>query len=319
MFLKVIWVIALIIVAFSVYFLIKNYVDSRKSSMKDDYYMDFESDASLEKKYAGLGSYEVSSLVLKSDDKTIRNIRIWYPTELESSGQSYPLITVTNASNTAALNYMPFFQRLASWGFIVAGNDDRQAGSGASSSYTLDYILSMNNDSTSVLYNKVNVDSIGCIGYSQGGAGAINAVTNFDNSYKYKTLFTGSAAYPLLSKNMGWEYDASMINIPCFVTAGTGNSDDTGIASIDDSNVYAGVCPLESLIYNYNLIDSDVFKLRARAAGAEHGEMQTRTDGYMTAWMLYHLYGDEEAGKAFIGESAEILINSSWQDVEKNR
>lgn len=48
-------------------------------------------------------------------------------------------------------------------------------------------------------------------------------------------------------------------------------------------------------------------------------EMQMKTDGYMTAWMLYQLQGDEEAGIALIGEDAEILSNSNWQDIEKNR
>ena len=63
----------------------------------------------------------------------------------------------------------------------------------------------------------------------------------------------------------------------------------------------------------------NVFKLRARVEGAEHEEMQMKTDGYMTAWMLYQLQGDEKAGKALIGEDAEILSNSNWQDIEKNR
>ena len=49
-----------------------------------------------------------------------------------------------------------------------------------------------------------------------------------------------------------------------------------------------------------NTMPDNVFKLRARVAGAEHVEMQMKTDGYMTAWMLYQLQGDEEAGKALI-------------------
>lgn len=47
------------------------------------------------------------------------------------------------------------------------------------------------------------------MGYSQGGAGALCAVTNFDNGKLYKTIFTGSAAYPFLAHNMGWDYDVS--------------------------------------------------------------------------------------------------------------
>ena len=58
---------------------------------------------------------------------------------------------------------------------------------------------------------------------------------------------------------------------------------------------------------------------QTNVAGAEHAEIQMKTDGYMTAWMLYQLQGDEEAGKALTGENAEILHNANWQDIEKNR
>ena len=63
----------------------------------------------------------------------------------------------------------------------------------------------------------------------------------------------------------------------------------------------------------------DTTKIRARIKGAEHEDMLTLTDGYMTAWFLYHLQGDEEAGTVFFGGDAEILHNANWQDVQKNR
>lgn len=129
---KVIGIIILVIVAIIIFLLVKNYIDSQKPYIKDDYYTEFQSESELEGKYAGLGSYEVSSLELKSDDKTLGKIRVWYPAELKNGNKTYPLIVVTNASNMAALNYKPFFERLASWGFIVVGNDDRQAGTGES-------------------------------------------------------------------------------------------------------------------------------------------------------------------------------------------
>ena len=47
--------------------------------------------------------------------------------------------------------------------------------------------------------------------------------------------------------------------------------------------------------------------------------MLVLSDGYMTAWMLYQLQGNEEAGTVFIGDDAEILHNAGWQDVEKNK
>ena len=312
----VILVIIISIVLIAGFLLIKNYIDSWKPWLKKDYYNQFQSDSELEKKYAGLGGYEVSSEAVKSEDKTIGNIRIWYPSEMKNSQDDYPMVVVVNGSNTAALNYEAYFERLASWGFIVVGNDDRQSGIGISTSQTLDYMLEQNQNPDSLFYEKVDTTNIGIAGYSQGGAGAVRAVTEYENSGLYKTIFTGSAAHSCLAQMWGG-YDASKVSIPWYMTAATGNSDDTG--ATDATREWLGVAPLSSLVENYNAMSDDVFKLRARVAGAEHEEMQMKTDGYMTAWMLYQLQGDEEAGKAFIGEHAEILSNSNWQDIEKNR
>ena len=309
-------VIVGIVVILLVAFTIKNHFDSLKPHLADDYYTEFKSDYELEKKYAGLGSYEVANIDYDAGDKKIDKYRVWYPKELESKQQEYPLIVITNASNVAALNYEPYFKRLASWGFIVAGNEDRQAGSGESTSLTLDYLLKLNDQSDSVFYNKISQTNIGIIGFSQGGAGAIRAATEFANSNRYKTMFTGSAAYPFLAKNMGWEYDASKITIPYFMTAGTGKSDDSGVEDIYQK--FGGVCPLEALKDIYNTMSQDVTRIRARATGAEHEDMLKRPDGYMTAWMCWQLLGDNEAAKAFVGDDAEILSNTNWQDVDKN-
>ena len=99
------------------------------------------------------------------------------------------------------------------------------------------------------------------------------------------------------------------------MVAGTGKSDDSGA---DPEKSYGGVSPLSAQIANYNSIGEDVQKVRARAVGAEHEQMLMRSDGYMTAWMLFQLTGNEEAGTVFGGENAEILHNANWQDVEKN-
>lgn len=297
--------------------MLKSHFDSLKPQLADDYYTKFQSDSELEKKYASLGGYEVKNIDFEADDKKIDKYRVWYPKELESKQQEYPLIVITNASNVAALNYEPYFERLASWGFIVAGNEDRQAGSGESTSLTLDHLLRLNDNAESVFYKKISPTNIGIIGFSQGGAGAIKAVTEFENSNRYKTMFTGSAAYPFLAKNMGWEYDASKITIPYFMAAGTGSSDDAVVENIYKE--FGGVCPLEALKDIYSAMSDDVTKIHARINGAEHEDMLTLTDGYMTAWMLYQLYDDAEAAKVFVGDDAEITSNTNWQDIEKNR
>ena len=284
------------------------------NDITEGYYERFQSDALLEMKYSKPGSFETSYTEFASDNESIGKVRVWYPTELDSSEKSWPMIMVVNASGTPASSYEPFFPRLASWGFVVVGNEDGQAGNGKTASITLDFMLNVPSDS--ILVGKIDYDNMGIIGYSQGGAGAICAVTNYENGAHYKAMFTGSAAYPTLAKNMGWEYDVSAVTIPYFMVAGTGKSDDSGS---DPETSYGGVSPLSALTSNYNSISDDVQKVRTRAVGAEHEQMLMRSDGYMTAWMLYQLAGDEEAATVFVGENAEILQNNNWQDVEKNQ
>ena len=286
----------------------------KNTDIIDGYHEKFRSEAPLEMKYSQLGSYETAYTEFASDNESIGKIRVWYPKELEKSDKTYPMIVAVNASGTPAAKYEPFFKRLSSWGFIVVGNEDPQTGTGETTSETLDFMLNLPADS--VIFGRVDYENIGLVGYSQGGAGAICALTNYDTGKYYKTIFTGSAAYPLLAKNLGWEYDVSKIQVPYFMTAGTGKSDDSGT---DPNSSFGGVSPLSALEENYNNIPDSVVKVRARAVGAEHEEMLARTDGYMTAWMLYQLYGDEEAGQAFWGEDAEILSNANWQDIEKNQ
>ena len=284
---------------------------SGNTEIVEGYYEAFQSDALLEMKYSQTGGSEVGYTEFPSDNASIGKVRVWYPKELESSDGLWPMVMVVNASGTPASSFEPFFQRLATWGFIVVGNEDPQTGNGQTASITLDAVLSL--DSGSVLYGKIDTENIGIVGYSQGGAGAICAVTNFENGSRYKTIFTGSAAYPTLAKNMGWEYDASKIAIPYFMVAG--KSDDSGT---DPETGFGGVAPLSSLIANYNSISDDIPKVRTRAVGAEHEQMLMRSDGYMTAWMLWQLTGDQDAATVFVGEDAEILHNANWQDVERN-
>lgn len=308
---KVLKIIGIVILVLILGIFIKNKIVEISPWLKDDYYKDFKSDSKLEKKYSGIGEYEVSEKVYKADGK-VKNIRVWYPTELEKSDKLYPLILNVNASNTRARNLGASYKRLASWGFIVVGNDDPQTGNGKSAEKTMDYILNKWE-----LKNKIDKDNMGIIGYSQGGAGALRVVSMLDSGKYFKVVFTGSAAYSSLSKNMGWEYDMTKVNIPYFMTGGTGESDDRNVE--DTTNEFGGVAPLSSLKENYSKMSDEVFKIRARVSGAEHQDMLHRTDGYMTAWMLYHLQNDEEAGKVFIGDEAEILTNNNWQDIEKNQ
>lgn len=313
--LKVVGIIVGIIVLMSALFIAYNLINTHKTlnnpRLPDNYYEMIQTGGELEAKYVNKGSYAVEGTCVKNENESIKNIYIYYPAELKESGKKYPLVMIVNGSQTPAKTYLPYFERLASWGFIVVGNDDPQTGTGETASITLDYVLN-----ESEIKDNVDIAKLGAAGYSQGGAGAINAVTKFENSKLYYTLFTGSAAYPVLALSMGWEYDPSDIAVSYFMTASTGTSDDMGVA--DANKEYAGVSPLQALEEIYSTLPDSRPKVRGRCANAENGDMQLRTDGYMTAWMLWQLQDNEEAAKVFVGEDAEILHNSNWVDVKKN-
>lgn len=305
--------IAMVVALVLVGVFVKDAIQARMPWYAETYYEQFQSESPLESHYAGLGPHAVSTVDYDSGDATVGTVSVWYPEDLDAQ-ESWPLIVVVNPSNTRACNLAPCLERLASWGFIVVDNSDPQAGTGETASKTLDIMLNLSPEA--LLARRIDENAIGVIGYSQGGAGAINAATTFENSSRVKALFTGSAAYSLLATSMGWEYNVSKVSCPWFMCAGTGTSDDQGV---DDINAeFGGVAPLASLEENYVGASDNVAKVRARVAGAEHEEILQESDGYMTAWMLWQLAGDEGAAKVFVGEDAEILTNSRWQDVDKN-
>ena len=301
-------VIAVMILAIIILFA----VASKQPMVKEGYYNDVKTSAPSEQKYTLKGDYEVSYYEQDAKNKQWKKFEVWYPAELETTDKTYPLVIMVNGTGVASSKYKPVFDHLASWGFIVAGNEDENAGNGASASASLDYMLTLNSDVNSKFYGKIDVDKIGIGGHSQGGLGTINAVTAQDNGNRYKVMYAASAPTLQISVDLlKAPFDVSGINIPCFMVAGTKK-----VYAGDGKN--SGICPLVELQEKYDNISADVSKIIARRVDTDHGDILPYADGYMTAWFMYHLQGDEEAGRVFFGDNAEILTNANWQDVEKN-
>ena len=84
---------------------------------------------------------------------------IWYPSNLEQSDQAYPVVVIANGTGMKASKQSAIYEHLASWGFIVAGNEDEHSRTGASSAATLDFILSLNEDPQSIFYDRIDTVS----------------------------------------------------------------------------------------------------------------------------------------------------------------
>ena len=286
-----------------------------------DYYTQAQTGASIEAEYSALGEYEVSYIDYPAVDYQVERYAVWYPSQMtKEDDKLWPIVVVSNGTGVAASRYAPFFRHLASWGFVVIGNEQQNAWSGASASDGLDLLIQLNEDESSIFYHKLDTECVGATGHSQGAIGAINAVTVQENGWRYKALYTASTPSSRYSAALGWAYDSSLIEIPCFMAAGTGLLDagEAGAPDVSQDMQELSISPLWSQEENYGLISDQVPKLRARRTGADHADMLFWGDGYMTAWFMYWLQGDTAAGEAFFGDDAEILTNSLWQDIETN-
>lgn len=258
----------------------------------------------LEAKYERKGKYNVEYVEYESLDEAIKKYSIWYPSKISEEDKKYPVIIITNGTGATAEKHSDIYEHLASWGFIVIGNADSSAWTGNSTSTSLDYIIDLNDDKKSIFYNKINKEKIGVNGHSQGGVGAINAITDYENSKYFKSIFTASCAWIDLSETLGWDYDIEKINIPYFMVAGT--------RSID-ANL---ITPLESMEKVYNNLNNNRLTIMARRKNADHQDILEQSKGYMTAWFLYTLKDDKEAEKIFKGDNSELFRNiENWQDI----
>lgn len=290
-----------------------------------NYWKYTETSGDIEAKYTALGKHEVSAKEYDANDTTIGKYAVWYPRDLGNSDNKYPVVIFANGTGSTSDTYKAFFKHLSSWGFIVVGNDDKNTRTGASLNSTIDFLVQENENKDSIFYHKIDLENIGIGGHSQGGPAVFNMVTNQEHGNMIKALYAVSAtsSYHTAIYGDGWEYDISKVNIPTLLTAGTGTWDAGSATSKDQVNddkkgIAQGICPLWSLQENYDLLPETIDKVIVRKKNVDHGDSYLQFDGYMTAWFMWQLQGDEEAAKAFIGENPEIANNELYQDQQIN-
>ena len=255
----------------------------------------------VEEKYMAAGSYEIGYFEADyAENADIKKIEIWYPEELEASSEKYPVVLFVNGTGVAASRYKPVFEHLASWGFIAIGNEDPSTWEGKKADATLSWLLAANEDETSIFYHRVDTNNIGITGHSQGGIGVFRAINETEHKELYKCAVSLSPTQEDMAEALKMPYDSSKTAIPVMILAGAPND----------------VISLEGLNDMVKKISAGV--VVARRSNTDHGQMLYSGDGYVTAWFMWQLQGDETAAAAFLGENAEILHNANWQDVMIN-
>lgn len=296
-----VWAVIVIICLAVMMILLK--VTRNTSMVPANYIENVETGGELEANYLKMGKYEVTHLE-KDFPETFPDewgrYVIYYPKELEKNNQQYPVVVFANGTGVGAFKYSEMFEHLASWGFIVLGNEDPETASGRSTDATLSIFLKENKDKESIFFGKVDIENIGVCGHSQGGVAVFNSISAQEHSNMYKCAAALSPSDEANSAKQGRPYDPSKTTIPILVFAGT---------------EYDAIS-LENMKNMYQKIDAP--KIFGRKAGMGHGEMLYSADGYVTAWFMWHLQNDQNAANAFTGGNPEIFNNELYQDQQSN-
>ena len=269
-----------------------------------DYTTKTKTGGPIEAKYLAMGEYAVRSTTADAEEP-VKKLTIAYPEKMETDSRKWPVVVQVNGTGILPEKYPSVFNHLASWGFIVIGNDDPGTWSGESAEKTLDWLLHENEREGSVFFQKVDTSNIGIVGHSQGGVGTFNAVTVQPHAGLYRAVVALSPTNEETAEALKIPYDISKVKVPVLMAAGT----------VSDFEVKM-VIPLDIMKRMYARLS--VPKAMMRRKECDHGQMLYFADGYVTAWFMWLLQNDKEAAKAFVGEKPELLTNPLYQDQESD-
>ena len=276
-------------------------------SLKNNYRDDIQTGGDLEAAYLKDGPY-VTSYYEEPALQVFEKYEISYPTELETENKKYPVIVVCNGTGWKGSLSRVQHQFYASYGFIVIATEETYSWNAFGAEMCIRHLERLNNDQRlndkeNVFYQKIDFDHVGIVGHSQGGVGVINAIANTEHKSIYKAAVALSPTNQELAEALEWPYEADQITAPILLVSGAGGGDDWVVTG-------------EGLKAIYDQIPGD--KVMMRRKNTEHGRTLTAEDGYVIAWLMWQLQGDEEAAKAFVGKDAEIQSNPLYQDIQIN-
>lgn len=233
----------------------------------------------IEETYAADGPYSATS-------RSVTGFTIFYPNNMDGN---HPIITWGNGTSAPTTVYRSLLNHLASWGFVVIASNSVMTQNGDDLIAGIDYLIDENETRTSEFYGMLDTNHIGTTGHSQGGGGAINAATD--------SRVTCSVPIAPSPGSIG------QVEGPVFLVAGS--SDGIVSAALVRSTSYS------------RATGPTVFGIVNGMGHMDFAGNAGDARGYITAWFMYHLQGDEYAGEAFIGD-CEICSNSNWDVDMKN-
>lgn len=294
--------IALLVIVVGTFALLK-YLGSRPAA-PGDYQRSVKTGSSAEAKYLADGPYAVS-VYEEPVLQVFKQYVIYYPSDLETSDRQYPVVVVCNGSGTPISRYPAVPRHYASWGFLVIGTEEENAWNGFGAEMSVRHLERLNSaqqlgeNQPNPFYQKVDLDRVGLVGHSQGGVGVFNAMTAQQHKDVYKAAVSLSPTNRELAHNLEWDYDASLAAAPILLVSGAGGGDDWVVTGEQLEDIYREIPGQKAM---------------ARRKDTAHNEVLYSADGYVTAWFLWHLQGNQEASGLFAGAAPDLLSNPMYQD-----
>lgn len=215
------------------------------------------------------------------------------PTVLGANGCLNPVIVWGNGTVNTPSSYTALFNHFASHGFIVAAADTSNSGSGKEMLACLQYMIDQNKASGSPYEGKVDVNHIASSGYSQGGAGCLEA--GIDPRFTVTAAVSPFIVLPL----GGYDTTSVMKQVhPMFMISGS--ADTVAVPSSNQQPIF---------------MQAPVPIFWATHAGSTHFEVLGSGGAYagpLTAWFRYKLMNDPAAEKWFEKPTCTLCSASGW-------
>ena len=271
-----------------------------------NYYDLEDNEGDLEKVYSKMGEYRPNKESIKFDENKKYNYMIFYPKDESNSNEDikYPVIIfLNNLDRTYEINE-PIFNHLASYGFVIITDDNKNSTNGESIKQIIDNINDLNNNQSFILYNKFDINNIGISCHDQSVISLLKITEDVNLRDKIKSVFCAAPLpqndiilkkYYYFYKNMTFKniFFISPLNDPVFT----------------DNKYYKDIIMVIPRNINYNKI------LIAQRNHTTRDNILWKSDAYHTAWFLSTLKNNETANTIF-EDNGEIFSNAKvWSKV----
>ncbi len=116
---------------------------------------------------------------------------VFYSQSILNDSYIYPVLIFANGTGFDYKIYEKLLVKFAENGYIVVANSETMSADGSAQIASLDFIISENSNSSSVLCGKINTDKAAAVGHSQGGRSSVNAAVK-DSRFNCVLSLAGS-------------------------------------------------------------------------------------------------------------------------------